>query len=150
MTDPDWIQFLQANTVRDRVNFWRKDTRDFKLDPGAYVYFKPQLSHVVVGRGRFHQYGVRRVDDAWKTYGRGNGVISLDHLLERAGKVLKISDPSIARDRFWTVEVMPIRAASLSGDTEPDTRFAATVHTRARIRAARSLWPRAVARAPRA
>ena len=97
VTDPDWIASLRGDAAEEPVNFWRKDPRDFTLDSGAHFYFKPRGERVVVGRARFERYEKNRVEDAWRTYGRRNGVGSLDELLERASRVLRISDPRNAQ-----------------------------------------------------
>jgi MoxR-like ATPase len=96
VTDPDWIARLRSDSAGGPVNFWRKDPRDFTLDPGAYVYFKPRGERVVVGRALFERYERRGIEDAWRTYGRGNGVTSFDELLERASRVLRIAEPGRA------------------------------------------------------
>ncbi|TMB39712.1 MAG: AAA family ATPase [Deltaproteobacteria bacterium] len=109
-TDPEWIKELTRSGVRDNVNFWRGDQREFKLDKGAYLYFRRRGAPVIVGRGRFDRYERRPVAEAWATFRQGNGAGSLGRFRQRLSEVLRI-DPDkdeisciVLRDLDWLPE----------------------------------------------
>lgn len=89
-TDPEWVETLRREDVRQTANFWRKDKRHLGLSEGANFYFKLRGHDVVVGRGKFSGLAQMSISDAWETFGIGNGVNSLEQLRERAHKVLNV------------------------------------------------------------
>ena len=96
ITDPDWIRVLQAEGIRDHVNFWRRDPRRLNLEEGAYFYFKPRGADVIVGRGRLDRFDNLQLAQAWDRFKLGNGVRSLDEFRGRVEEVLGIDDPDTA------------------------------------------------------
>jgi hypothetical protein len=89
-TDPEWIEILRREDVRQTANFWRKDKRRLALAQGANFYFKLQGDNVVVGRGKFSEMHTMTIEQAWDAYGVGNGAYGLEQLAEKAHHVLNI------------------------------------------------------------
>jgi len=94
-TDADWISNLEAHHVQNNVNFWRGDTRTLHLAPGSCFYFKVRGSMKIAGRGYFRSQETMTIEDAWKRFGLGNGVMNAEELTERARRVLKVEGDSI-------------------------------------------------------
>ena len=41
-TDNNWLSVLRKNSIREGVNFWRKDKRTLHLPSGSPFYFKDE------------------------------------------------------------------------------------------------------------
>lgn len=68
ITDSDWFSFLSSNNLTQDVNFWRRDNRQFNLQPGEFFYFKIREANYISGRGEFVSYQNMSVLDAWNEY----------------------------------------------------------------------------------
>ena len=96
LTDNAWAAFLRARPHLTEANFWLPSpTAGFKaLRPGEPFLFKthhPQ--NQLVGGGFFSGFEVLSVAEAWRFFGEGNGVSSLDDLARSIGRYRKV-EPS--------------------------------------------------------
>lgn len=69
ITDSKWFSFLRENNITQGVNFWRRDTRNFNLNPNDYFYFKIRESNFISGRGQFVGFENLSLIQAWQAYG---------------------------------------------------------------------------------
>ena len=90
ITDPRWIESLRLHSVKNGVNFWRKDVRQVHLQPGSRFYFKLRGTQKIGGRAKFRERLTMPIERAWRTYGIANGVDSLSQFKARAMEVLKL------------------------------------------------------------
>jgi len=92
-TDLEWHQLLraQARTGRpfEEVNFWRPSTQQLKaLLPGEPLLFRLKSPvNAIGGFGFFERYASLPAWLAWDTFGRANGVASLDELEARIREI---------------------------------------------------------------
>jgi len=85
VTDESWFRSLR-HLKPEEVNFWRpSDTRGFRaLARGEPLLFKLHAPHnYIVGGGFFESSSIQPVSTAWKRYGPGNGVSSLNEMRAR-------------------------------------------------------------------
>jgi len=86
VTDPDWYRFLSARTHIREVNFWRPyGSRVFKvLVPGEPFIFKTRYpQNRIVGGAIFEGFVSLKISQAWDFFGEGNGVNSIEELIDR-------------------------------------------------------------------
>ena len=91
-TDREWIDFLKNNSLKNGVNFWRKDKRDFHLPAGSDFYFKVRGTQTIAGKAMFVRQESMPIGEAWKRFGLGNGVESEAELKKRADQILGLSE----------------------------------------------------------
>lgn len=84
-TDLDWFTQLRQGSLPELVNFWTPTPWNVRgLGTGDRLYFLLKAPiRKIGGFGAFVRYENLSVEHAWKKYGVGNGVQSLDELLER-------------------------------------------------------------------
>lgn len=136
VTDNAWAAFLRARPHLTEANFWLPSpTAGFKaLRPGEPFVFKthhPQ--NQLVGGGFFSGFEVLSVAEAWRFFGEGNGVSSLDDLARSIGRYRKVvPSPSLQigcvmlRDLFFC---------------EPEGALAGTSRLRTHYRALQRIRP---------
>lgn len=80
ITNREWFNYLKETNKKDNVNFWRKNTNDFKvISKGDKFFFlvKNKIGNKderkVLGYGIFREYVKLTIDEAWNKYGDGNG-----------------------------------------------------------------------------
>jgi len=86
VTDFDWFSLLRVQPDLEEVNFWQPGgSRRFQaLSPGELFLFKLHSPrNFIVGGGFFAHSSLLPVSLAWSTFGRGNGVESLDEMRTR-------------------------------------------------------------------
>ena len=90
VTTREWFTFLSQNTNLGEVNFWRKNTNNFRvLKKGEPFFFLVKNEQgekgerAVLGSAVFERFEVLSVEDAWNKYGIGNGDISKKSFIAR-------------------------------------------------------------------
>ena len=88
-TDLDWFQQLRTDGVNgDVINFWTPTPWNIsRLKKGNRLYFMLKSPiRKIGGFGKFVQYKNMKASEAWKKYGRDNGVENLGQLISRTDK----------------------------------------------------------------
>jgi putative restriction endonuclease len=86
LTDQDWFEFLREHEYSEGVNFWTPTPWSIRrLQPGDEWHFllKSPLRKLG-GYGVFQEYRELSIQDAWQTYGIGNGVSTMAELVSRS------------------------------------------------------------------
>lgn len=80
VTSREWFHFLAEKNYQDKINFWRKNTKQFKvLETGEPFFFLVKnekgvkTERAVLGMATFERFEVNTVEQAWNTYTQGNG-----------------------------------------------------------------------------
>lgn len=80
VTSRDWFTYLANANYDGEINFWRKNTNNFRvLEEGEPFFFLVKNEkgvrgeRAVLGKATFVRYEVLTVDGAWNKYGNGNG-----------------------------------------------------------------------------
>jgi putative restriction endonuclease len=81
-TDNAWFDFLSAEADLTEVNFWWPGETNFKaLQPGEILAFRLKSPRNKIGGfGIFYDHSRLPIQMAWETFGRSNGVSSLEGL----------------------------------------------------------------------
>jgi putative restriction endonuclease len=81
-TDNAWFDFLSAETDLTEVNFWSPGETNFRaLQPGEILAFRLKSPRNKIGGfGIFSDHSRFPIQMAWETFGRSNGVSSLEGL----------------------------------------------------------------------
>ncbi|WP_235178969.1 HNH endonuclease [Bacillus cihuensis] len=81
VTTREWFMYLSNNESLKEVNFWRKNTNNFKvLAHGEPFFFlvknekRVKGERAVLGKATYERYEVLTVDEAWDNYRNSNGV----------------------------------------------------------------------------
>lgn len=90
VTDQDWFEMLRAGSYSE-VNFWKPGSGNFRaINEGDLFLFKLHSPYnFIVGGGFFERFSVLPTFLVWDTFGRANGVHSLDELHARILKYRK-------------------------------------------------------------
>ena len=101
-TDLDWFHQLRAESLEDDViNFWTPTPWNLKkISRGDNYYFMLKSPiRKIGGYGKFLEYKIMKASEAWKIYGRYNGVENLSELIDRTSKYAsKHSTKTITND----------------------------------------------------
>ncbi len=90
VTDPGWYEHQLEEPGPKDANFWRPSARPFSLDTGTPFFFKLKAPHhAIAGFGFFADFTILPDWLAWETFGRANGVDSLQGLRVRLGAIQK-------------------------------------------------------------
>jgi len=96
VTSREWFTYLSQNNNIDEVNFWRKNTNNFRvLTEGESFFFlvknekRNKGERVVLGKAIFERFEVLSVDEAWNKYGIGNGDESKDSFMRRMNEMFE-------------------------------------------------------------
>jgi putative restriction endonuclease len=88
-TDLDWFQQLRTEGVKGEViNFWTPtpwNISRLQADDKLYFMLKSPIRKIG-GFGKFVDYKNMRASEAWRKYGRDNGVENLSQLISRTDK----------------------------------------------------------------
>jgi len=81
-TDNAWFDFLSSENDVAEVNFWWPGSTTFRaLGPGELLAFRLKSPRNKIGGfGVFSDYSRLPIQMAWETFGRANGVSSLEGL----------------------------------------------------------------------
>jgi putative restriction endonuclease len=112
VTDGAWYRFLAARPYLSEVNFWMPGGGRRRMADGEPFAFKLHKADGggIVGGGLFAGSLEMPVSDAWRVYGEGNGVASLEEMRAsvgryRAAPIEADEDPAIGcvllRDVFF-------------------------------------------------
>jgi putative restriction endonuclease len=92
VTDSDWFRLLSSESGLDEINFWQPSPTGVRAEVGTPWLFKLRTPmDVVVGGGFFTYYTVMPATIAWDTFGRANGVDSLEDFLSRLSRLKRSS-----------------------------------------------------------
>ena len=90
ITSREWFQFLSANNIHSEINFWRKNTNQFKvLKQGELFFFLVKnekgikTEREVLGVATYERFEVNSVDEAWGKYREGNGDLEKESYIAR-------------------------------------------------------------------
>lgn len=89
LTDYNWYNCLRDYSNINIVNFWTPTPWNIKnLKVGGYVFFllKARFGRKICGYGEFIRYENSTVSTAWNTFGKQNGVDSLEEFNDRIRK----------------------------------------------------------------
>ena len=88
-TDLDWFQQLRTDGVKgDVINFWTPtpwNISRLQVNDKLYFMLKSPIRKIG-GFGKFVEYKNMRASEAWRKYGRDNGVENLSQLISRTDK----------------------------------------------------------------
>ena len=88
VTDPGWYEHLVQEPGPRDANFWRPSARAFRLETGTPFFFKLKAPYrAIAGFGYFAGFTILPDWLAWETFGRANGVDSLEALRARLGAI---------------------------------------------------------------
>jgi putative restriction endonuclease len=81
-TDNAWFDFLSSESDLSEVNFWWPGETNFRaLQPGEILAFRLKSPRNKIGGfGVFSEHSRLPIQTAWETFGRANGVSSLEGL----------------------------------------------------------------------
>lgn len=93
-TDRAWFDFLSRRAEQefgsvDEVNFWQPKARRpvARLNPGTPFFFRLKSPvHAIAGYGFYATFALLRLDEAWSSFGTGNGDPDEYAFLQRIGK----------------------------------------------------------------
>ena len=90
ITSREWFQFISANNIHSEINFWRKNTNQFKvLKQGEPFFFLVKnekgikTEREVLGVATYERFEVNSVDEAWEKYREGNGDLEKESYIAR-------------------------------------------------------------------
>lgn len=94
VTSREWFTYLSQSNNLEEVNFWRKNTNNFKaLKKGESFFFlvknKKDImgERAVLGKAIYERFEVLSVNEAWNNYGIRNGDESKDSFTARMNKM---------------------------------------------------------------
>jgi putative restriction endonuclease len=88
ITDLDWYEFIKEHPYINLFNFWTPTPWNVKkLKEGDKVYFMLKSPiRKIGGYGHYVEYKNLTAEQAWETYGQGNGLETLEELLDKCSK----------------------------------------------------------------
>lgn len=96
VTSREWFMYLSQKNNVDEVNFWRKNTNNFRaLTEGEPFFFLVKNEkgikgeRVVLGKAVYERFEVLSVNEAWNKYGIGNGDESKDSFIRRMNEMFQ-------------------------------------------------------------
>lgn len=120
VTSREWFTYLSKKEQTGEVNFWRKNTNNFKqLSKGDPFFFLVKNEkgikgeRAVLGTAVFERFEVLTLDDAWDMYRYGNGNPSKEYFFNRmqgmfgsAEKIEKIGCIILSNMRIFDTPVL--------------------------------------------
>lgn len=102
ITAREWFIHLSQEEALKEVNFWRKDTRNFKsLEIGETFFFLVKNKkgirgqRPVLGKAVFRNFEVLSVEEAWNKYETNNGDKDKESFLKRMNEMFKIDSSNV-------------------------------------------------------
>lgn len=96
VTSREWFTYLSNENYVGEVNFWRKNTNNFRvLTEGEPFFFLVKNERgvrgerAVLGKATYVRYEVLTVDEAWNNYGNGNGDANKDSFITRMNEMFE-------------------------------------------------------------
>lgn len=90
VTDSDWYKYLQSRPTIHEANFWRPyGARPFRvLEPGEPFVFKTKSPwNKIVGGAIYEGFVSLPISQAWDFFDEGNGVNSVEALIQRVHRI---------------------------------------------------------------
>lgn len=116
-TDNDWFQKIQQQPHEKLVNFWKPTPRRMiKLKKGEHLYFMLKApTRKIAGYGKFLGWREMTAKEAWNQYDFGNGVDSVDALVDkvegyaekRATNFVRTGNPRIGCIELSAITILP-------------------------------------------
>ncbi|MBP3916973.1 hypothetical protein [Clostridium sp.] len=107
VTDIQWFNNLKSQYKLGEVNFWRKNTNNFKcLKTGDKFFFlvknnkNNKEERKVLGVATFIRYEVLSILEAWEKYKIGNGVNNIGEFYH---KITNLYEPSIGNSKIGCI-----------------------------------------------
>lgn len=109
-TDNLWFDFLSCEKNLTEVNFWWPGETNFgAIKPGELLVFRLKSPRNKVGGfGVFNNHSRLPIQIAWETFGRANGMASLEELRSSIARFRTNTSVGLATDIGCTVLVQPI------------------------------------------
>lgn len=96
ITSREWFEYLMAHQIHNEINFWRKNTNQFKvLKQGEPFFFLVKnlkgikTERQVLGCATFERFETNTVQGAWDRYKEGNGDRSFGDFIARMEEMFK-------------------------------------------------------------
>ncbi|MER1985732.1 MAG: HNH endonuclease [Solibacillus sp.] len=96
ITSREWFEYLVEHQIHNKINFWRKNTNQFKvLKQGEPFFFLVKNSkgikteRQVLGCAIFERFETSTVQEAWDKYKDGNGDQTFEGFIARMEKMFK-------------------------------------------------------------
>lgn len=96
VTAREWFTYLSQTNNFVEVNFWRKNTNNFRiLTKGEPFFFLVKNEkgnkgeRAILGKAIYERFEVLSVDNAWNKYGIGNGDENKDSFIARMNKMFE-------------------------------------------------------------
>jgi putative restriction endonuclease len=90
VTDNAWYRYLAERPMLTEVNFWLPGGGRLNMRQGEPFAFKTHMpDNRIVGGGRFEGSLEMPVSDAWRIFGQGNGVDSIEEMRVAIGRYRK-------------------------------------------------------------
>ncbi|MER2107641.1 MAG: HNH endonuclease [Solibacillus sp.] len=96
ITSREWFEFLAEHKIHNEINFWRKNTNQFKvLKQGEPFFFLVKnakgikAERQVLGCATFERFETNTVQEAWDIYKEGNGDYIFEDFIARMENMFK-------------------------------------------------------------
>lgn len=96
ITSREWFEYLVEHQVHNKINFWRKNTNQFKvLKQGEPFFFLVKnlkgikTERQVLGCAMFERFETNTVQEVWEKYKEGNGDCSLKNFVAKMEEMFK-------------------------------------------------------------
>lgn len=96
ITSREWFEYLAESQIHNEINFWRKNTNQFKvLKQGEPFFFLVKnirgikAERQVLGFATFKRFEVNTVQEAWNIYKEGNGDYIFEDFIARMENMFK-------------------------------------------------------------
>jgi len=96
ITSREWFEYLTEHQIHNEINFWRKNTNQFKVlkqgEPFFFLVKNPKgikTERQVLGYATFERFETNTVQNAWDTYKEGNGDQSFEDFMARMEEMFK-------------------------------------------------------------
>jgi HNH endonuclease len=109
-TDNAWFDFLSSEGNLTEVNFWWPGEMAFRaIQPGELLVFRLKSPRNKIGGfAVFSSHSLLPIQIAWETFGRANGVSSLDALRNAIAEYRTSTDVGLTTNIGCTILVEPI------------------------------------------
>lgn len=98
ITTRSWFEYIKENNFTEEVNFWRKNTNDFKVIKKGEPFFflvknfaDIKSERKIEGFGLYEKYEVLTIAQAWDKYEKYNGVKDRRHFSSQMNELYDIN-----------------------------------------------------------
>ncbi len=99
VTSREWFSFLADEQFVGEINFWRKNTKNFRvLEHGDSFFFLvknkkgTRTERTIPAMATFERFEVNSVNKAWDRYKQGNGDVSKNQFINRMYEMFKTTE----------------------------------------------------------